>query len=695
MPVSGGASDKLGNRYEALWAIDQILQIVDGSALRLTLEPLDPDESRGIEFKVAKADGTTEYWSVKRQTTKAAGWTIALLASKDDHGRTILGDLLEHVKQNATHRSVFASTLGASTLTELCEYAVNPEILKQRLAKSVDLEAAFSKHVLLLCHDDKEQAVDFLQRVRTHAIDKAQLRDRVGFAIRKLFYAEDGRILDVDAVRLHLGDLLLDNIHQALDRKVVLSILGEHGFRLREWVIDEGVRDRVEEICEGYSEPVRSAMINDKFIPLNGVDSILKANGRPIAKKVLVVGGAGGGKSTTLVDVVEQMRRSGGPVLVVRFDQFPEGILSTRELGRKLFLPESPVLVLAGVANGAASVLVVDQLDAVSLASGRRTELWSLFEELSREAERFPNMSLIVGCREFDLKHDHRMRKMTTESAGYVRVKLRPFSIEQVDAALKDAAVDPAIVQPALKKNVLTLPLHLSMFLKLSHEDRTHVHNSDELFDSFWTEGERRTSKRLGRKAEWTKVIDQLANWLSENQLLSAPTYVLDDFSDDATSMASEHVIILSDDKYRFFHDSFFDYAFARRFACKGGRLVDLLLGDEQHLFRRAQVRQVLAFLRAKDLRRYLNELEIILTTDGVRFHIKAFVFQWLSSLPDPLQEEWVVLQGVFHASDRLWNHIRGVITVPPGWFDVLDKARFFDEALASGDAARESEAVS
>lgn len=33
MPASGGAADKFGNRYEALWAMDQLLQILDGTAL--------------------------------------------------------------------------------------------------------------------------------------------------------------------------------------------------------------------------------------------------------------------------------------------------------------------------------------------------------------------------------------------------------------------------------------------------------------------------------------------------------------------------------------------------------------------------------------------------------------------------------------------------------------------------------------
>lgn len=74
-------------------AVDQRLRIIDGIAIELTLEPLDRDESRGIEFQVVVNDGAIEYWSVKRQTTVAAGWTLAALMRRDK-GRSILADLL-------------------------------------------------------------------------------------------------------------------------------------------------------------------------------------------------------------------------------------------------------------------------------------------------------------------------------------------------------------------------------------------------------------------------------------------------------------------------------------------------------------------------------------------------------------------------------------------------------------------------
>jgi len=692
MPASGGTADKLGNRYEALWAIDELLKIIDGTARELALEPLNPDESRGIEFRVANADGTIDYWSVKRQTTKGEGWSLHLLGLPDGRGRSILGDLLGHVEKNPVHRGVFASALGARDFVELCDSAPSSDTFNARLDRSKELKADFRDYLLQpLCGGDVKRALAFLLRARAKASDETELRDRVDFAIRKLLFVPDGRPLDTTLVRGFLGDLLLDNINRPLRQDAILRALGQHGIGRRDWAIERTVLDQIAALCESYTKPLSEQFINKTFLQLAGSEAVLGPKGMPVKPKVLVVGGAGGGKSCTLSAAVAQLRNAGVPVLPIRFDLLQEGILTTTELGRKLQLPESPAVVLAGVAQGGPCVLVVDQLDAVSMASGRRTEVWSLFDYLRREIEQYPNMSLLVGCRKFDLENDHRIRGLKARGSGFTIAELKPLSTEQVDEALREAKIAP--VQGALKK-LLEVPLHLSMYLGLPETARVGMGGRDELFDCFWQEKERQTNKVLGRKAAWPQVMDKLSDWLSENQQLAAPKHVLDDYCQDAEVMASEHVLILADECYQFFHESFFDYAYARRFATGGGRLVDLLLGGAQHLFRRAQVRQILTYLRANAWQRYLGELESVLTTADIRFHIKRLVFQWMSSLPDPRQEEWDVLQR-FAGSDRgLRSHVRSVIAGQPAWFDVLDTAGFLDAALSSGDAAREQEVI-
>src|SRR4030095_6957885 len=95
MPRPGGESGKLGDRYEAVWTVDSLLDVLTGEATSLIVEPFEKAESLGIEFKKDVA-GRVEFHSAKRQTTDDV-WSIAALV-RPKSNRSILGDLLEKLE---------------------------------------------------------------------------------------------------------------------------------------------------------------------------------------------------------------------------------------------------------------------------------------------------------------------------------------------------------------------------------------------------------------------------------------------------------------------------------------------------------------------------------------------------------------------------------------------------------------------
>jgi hypothetical protein len=70
--LAGGIADKVGNRYEALWLVDQLPDLIDGQALSVTNERFG-DENDGFEFDVERT-GYSEWFQSKRQTSRS--WTI-------------------------------------------------------------------------------------------------------------------------------------------------------------------------------------------------------------------------------------------------------------------------------------------------------------------------------------------------------------------------------------------------------------------------------------------------------------------------------------------------------------------------------------------------------------------------------------------------------------------------------------------
>jgi hypothetical protein len=208
--------------------------------------------------------------------------------------------------------------------------------------------------------------------------------------------------------------------------------------------------------------------------------------------------------------------------------------------------------------------------------------------------------------------------------------------------------------------------------------------SAKDLYDEFWTRKQALVRARLGRDVRWVQVVDKLCDYMNQYQVLSVPKSILDEYEADLNAMVSEHVLTLQEGRCSFFHESFFDYAFARRFAARGLRLTQLLLDSEQHLFRRAQVRQILLHQREENREAYLEALSSLLFDKRIRFHIKSAVLSLLSGITDPTGQEWDVLsktledfEGELHV--EVWN----LLYQSPAWFKLVDSLGIIEKSLS------------
>ena len=83
-------------------------------------------------------------------------------------------------------------------------------------------------------------------------------------------------------------------------------------------------------------------------------------------------------------------------------------------------------------------VLIIDQLDAISTASGRNSDFFDAVEGLLNEARGLRdqiNLHVIVVCRQFDWQNDHRLRRLL--SSEHVKVEVGQFSADDVKAVLE------------------------------------------------------------------------------------------------------------------------------------------------------------------------------------------------------------------------------------------------------------------
>ena len=679
MPLPGGAAEKFGNRYEGRWTVACLLDVMDEKADSIRLEPPGP-EGQGIEFWITK-QGIREYHQVKRQHT-IGHWTLHTLA-----GEGVLNNFIIRL-QDPSVCCVFASGSSAGQLGELSDRA-------RRAASWEEYYEAFlngdqwKKNFGRVQHSapglQEQEIYERLKRAHTKTIDGSSLLTTIESRVATLVNGDPAAAVDV------LAELVLERVHHELTTHDIWNHLETRGFSRRHWDKDFHVLSAVGEANQRYLSLLRDQAIGHTVLPRHEVQTIqsrLKEPGGRVG--VLLTGEAGIGKSGVMLQVIEELLDAGTPVVAFRADRLEPTQLPDK-VGEQIGLPGSPANVLAAVAQGGHCVLVIDQVDALSLASGRNTDLLDCIYEILRQAQAHPNVRILLACRKFDLDNDHRLRGLTDSDGIAEAVVVGRLPHDTVLEVVSRFGLNADSLS-FKQRDLLSVPLHLKLLSELAADveiRRLNFETAQDLYERFWVYKQQVIRERVGQPVQWTQVIYCLCDYMHEHQILNAPEVVVEEWSSDASAMVSENVLVLQDKRYSFFHEGFFDYAFARRFAGSPQSLLHLLVSGEQRLFRRAQVRQILLYLRDTEFDRYIANLKEVLTSPDVRFHIKQVVLALLADLLEPVKREWDVVSCLAgrdfsdSVTRQTWMTVRR-----PSWFRLVDSLGLVQQWLEDPDEA-------
>ena len=689
MTLSGGPADKLGNRYETWWTVSQCIRLLGGGTDAIRIEPPGVEKA---EF-VVTVGSRRELHQAKRSHPNGK-WSLAALAS--DGLLRAIGDALT----GNDDRFVFVSGSDARELADLCETANNAESVEEF---EKDFLAAQARKQLFerlrrewQC--DVPDAFGRLRRVDVRTINERELEDKVRWGVQALFLADPSKVLS------ELQAIVEASVHCTIIRQTLVEKLAQRGYTMRHLRSPEHAGIAVQEATDRYLTGARRRLIRQTLVPRTAAETLLSRLEKTATDSV-VTGKAGSGKTACVVEVTETLRERGLPVLAFRLDRVQ--LLSastTADLGNHLGLEESPVLVLeaAAKAAGRPGVLIVDQLDAVSTMSGRSSGAFDVVERLLQEARGTRArvvVHTVVVCRAFDWQNDHRLRQLVPLGSE-AQVEVTEFAVDEVKTILIAAGFNPALFQER-QLALLRLPQNLSLFLEADFK-KSRVPDfgtAKDIFDRYWDEKRRSVTARVTPLPDqWMEVVETLCNEMTSTQQLSVPKESLDAFSSTyVDQLASEGVLTFDGRRYGFGHESFFDYCFARVFIRRQEPLAAFLKGSEQHLFRRAQVRQVLAYLRDADRTRYVEELRALLSDGGIRTHIKDLAFALLAEVTDPTEEEWAIWQQWIGPAlkaieddtpnpDKLSEVARQRFFGSPSWLEDTDRRRMIENWLDSNN---------
>lgn len=361
------------------------------------------------------------------------------------------------------------------------------------------------------------------------------------------------------------------------------------------------------------------------------------------ARLALLYGKAGIGKSIVMHKLLEHLQgREDYLVLGIKSDLVE--FANMDDLRGKLYLARPIEDVIREEASKRKRVvLLVDQIDALSLSlSANRTPLRSLLSLIRRLAN-IPHVRVVISCRPYDLEYDPELQNLKIKN----RWELKELSEEQVLQTLRSNGHNESMDDRLI--SFLANPLHLYLFLKVRPEERlTDPLSTNLLYHQLWSKCINNASTYPVSKASLLSLLDTLVDTMYQRQELSIHIREFEtQYEQELRYLLTNDLLIESRNRQiQFFHQTLFDYVYARRFLEKGKSLLDELKGQHQGLFIRAAVKSILMFLREQKPKEYLCTLDQLLYNQKdngrstFRFHLKSLALQTLANFETPLRCE-------------------------------------------------------
>ena len=398
-----------------------------------------------------------------------------------------------------------------------------------------------------------ETCFEALKLIDVHTINDELLTDL--YSLHRLAAHTDG---EPRTVMARLADFVDSSVHIERSAADIRAFLRNAGIGPSPFQT-AAVSSTLERVALQYVRAANALRIGGTTIETPSIQQALETLAGQ--RLTFVTGAAGVGKSAVIAATLEYASSLDWPTAVISADRLP-AVTSATELGVALDLGGSPGAALAAVAAGRHALLVIDQLDALGVVSGRHPERLTVIEEMLIEARAHENLRVVIGCRQFDLDNDRTLRAAIGSDGSTIRVG--PLSTAQVVDALNRAGLPGP--QNEREARFLTSPLNLALMLELAQTDESIPLSLAGLYDRYWTVKRAACTGRRNGVDQWVETIDVLVDAMSSRQSLAVPDASLDGHRAQVDAMASESVVTTSQQQTGFVHETFFDYAWSRLF---------------------------------------------------------------------------------------------------------------------------------
>ena len=416
----------------------------------------------------------------------------------------------------------------------------------------------------------------------------------------------------------------------------------------------------------------------EKIEIINWIESAINQTKKDEYNNILfLTGSAGCGKTTLLRSVFENLQANGIPVLGLKSDSLIA--ISLEELRQKINFTHPIVKSLTELSKQNNKVVIlIDQIDALSQYQSANREYINTYIQLIESLKEILNIRVIVSVREYDLNYDFSLQPYK----NLKKVELGNLQDEAVETVLSKIGLSRRDLSSTLFE-LLKNPNNLDVFCRVYNKE-ANIHEIRTLQDLYFELWKQLFAEKNIDKTQLKTFLFTIVERQNQQQQISVLIYNIENYSIEYNFLKSKGIIIENEDQsFRFFHQSFYDFVFAKSFVDQGLNVIKYLKDNKQSFLIRSGLKMILSYISILDVPNYIAAITYILKSPTIKYHIKSLTISLLANVENPSNEEKIIVEKIIIPDTSYYLiFLDNLISI--GWMNWFIENGFFAESLSN-----------
>ncbi|TDS13115.1 ATP-binding protein [Sphingobacterium paludis] len=417
--------------------------------------------------------------------------------------------------------------------------------------------------------------------------------------------------------------------------------------------------------------------IKDSHLPRKETDDLYnwiisekESETKEIQNVCLLVGQAGYGKTVILKDLYDKCNLNGIPVLGLKADKLYTYTLDGLQKSLGFPIPVNEFIETCKKYHKK-TVILIDQIDALSQSMASDRKYLNVFRSFIDQFTKDNSVRIIISIRPYELYYDPSLRIYKNMPT----FELKPLSESEVLSVISKIKIKKEDISPKLFE-LLKIPNHLNIFIRVVAEGGLNLQATSvqSLYLELWNNKVVNLPSSVPvQRTNLKTVLYKIADQMFSTQRITVSSLKFEDDNSEIKYLVSERLLKSENKQLQFFHQSFYDFVFAKQFVENTQDIVEYIKKSEQSIHIRPALKMIVLYLRDYDETQYEDTIKLIFEDQELLFHIKHVLFSLLISQNDPSKSEIDLVKELIQKSIHL-QLMFFELAVSTVWFELAEK---------------------